>query len=263
MAFFLSCPGIRERMASNRVSGNSLFYLPGMFQGLSDYKFTAIELLKNGLPIILFLLFALNANLVRIKNKWLEQKNTFNNLLLLALSTMIIGYAMTLAYYLPMQTTINYPARIFNSIITIFLLILFVLLPLSIKQIYDSRILAVILKYKVILNFSLCIMLLFVLKISNNNIHKLCTEFNAGILQNYDEQMKLRYAIINKVKANSSLYKIAEVPQIVNAPRTNYYGPDIIANRESSYWNQGYEMYFGIDEIWLDGDSLSYKESHQ
>jgi hypothetical protein len=251
--FFISSPGIATRMASDGFSKSNVPITQKFIQSIFDYSKTTVDLMKNGILFSSSLLVILHAESFRIKSRVMSTpKIGYITALFLFLS-----YLMTLAFYIPMEINNAYPSRIFNSSVVVQELLAFIILPLALMS--NSRLIIIKKQQNYLQPISTIIlfMLLFLLITTNNNISKIRKEFIEGTIENYECDMQARYTAIAKVKSSQAqaCWKVVVVDSLRNPPTTIFSAPDICHNRNPAIWNQNYEIYFGVDEIRLKGDT--------
>ncbi len=254
IAFFVTSPGISDRAATQRDPTAGLLNIAGLIHAVKDYQVTVIYLLANGFLIFSGFIILLSVDSVSPRYKIIEQgaKSWFPELLALGLSG--VSFLMALAYYIPMQTNIGYPARVFDSTNIPLQLVFFVVVPLLAFQFRESDLLKGILPYKNRVVFIAAICITVVVLFTGNNISRICHAYSAGALQKFDNTMHNRYAIISQAKQNNLCWQVATIDSITPGNSAIYYGPDLGYNRNPVYWNLAYEIYFKVDEVKREGD---------
>lgn len=257
IAFFVTSPGISERAATKRDPGAGLLNIAGILHGTSDYKTAIILLLKSGLIIFSSLLTLVRFKPFSFRHKNIETYLTPLRLLFIVLGLFLVSFLMTLAFYIPMQTELDYPARIFDSTVIPVQLVFFILVPLLFFK-YTGQVLAnKIQAHQNLLAFICLSVLLLCLWFSDNNITRLCHEYYSGSLQRFDNTMCNRYAAINKTKLNNQCWQVAIIDTLSTPKSVVYFTPDIGHNRDPAYWNNAYEIYFKVDEVKRKGDTAT------
>ena len=252
LLFFVTAPGILNRLADNRVEETSVVYLPGLQQSLHDYLYILGTLLKTGIPVaavIAFLNFTKHTPTITRFTSRLTLLQTAGAGLLLLLT----GYLMSLAYYIPMQRTTGIPYRIFSSISLLQLAGISLLLSATYATIANTF---SALGNSYIPGLIACIALPVLLFTTNNPCAAILTDLSAGRLQKFNKETNQRYELLKAASQSTGCYKIAEIPLIKDAPTSIHYAVEVSANRQTPEWNRALEQYFAVDEVRLAGDSL-------
>lgn len=253
--FFITSPGIPIRAESNRLPGLGIFYKKGITQSIYDYKSATIIFFKNGLIFCASMLILLNTGSTRFMYKIAKKINHREKLGPVIIIAFLASYLMTLAYYMPMQVDIGYPSRIFNSSVVIQQVIFFIVIPIFFLESGIIQMISASEISRQAFIFILLTILLVLMFISNDNISELNKEFKSGIFKKYKNTMELRYEAISAVKLSDNCWVVAIVDSIKYPPPVIFNHPEIGKNRNPYYWNLAYEIYFGIDEIKLRGDT--------
>ena len=257
--FFITCPGISFRLDQNIPKGQSFFNAANCTQSVFDYFYSLFHFLKSGIVLCAGSLVLLYMDKLSFRYNFVIKKPSWKQLLLAATILLFVAYLMTLAYYIPMQTDTGYPSRIFNSVVVLFELLFVGLLPIALFQFdWFQRILLKLCGKQHQLGLLIIVTMLLLLIFTKNNISKLGEEYRSGVLSGFDADMRQRYLILASSKLGKNCVTVAVVDSLSYKPTTIYYGPDLLPNREKSYWNNAYELYFNIDEVKLTGDSLLF-----
>lgn len=260
IAFFVTSPGISDRAATQRDPTAGLLNTAGIIHAILDYKTTIVYLLGNGLLVFSSLIILFTFKSISFRYSFIEQCTKPWILGLAVLGLFGLSLLMELAYYIPMQTNIGYPARVFDSTIIPVQLVFFVVVPLLAYQYRSSDFWKGILPYQ---NYVVLVLLSWLMAgvlFTNNNISGISREYKSGALQKFDNTMQARYAAINFARQNNSCWKIATIDSTMPPNSTIYYGPDLGFNREPVFWNMAYEIYFKIDEVKREGDTTTKLE---
>lgn len=257
LLFFISSPGIISRMNKNKVDNRSFIDSELILQTVNDYRDTMLHLFENGILICLIVFMIANAEKI-YNSKWNFSAKT---IILTMASFFLVSYLMNFAFYIPMQKEAgHYPARVYNSSILPILFALIFFLPLLIYQILCKTNFYHFFRHKIVSTVILAIMLGFTI-ITENNIHNIKSEFDSGVLQAYDMEMKNRYDILHHASSEDLCWKLAVVNKIEKMPSTISFYPDIEPNRNPQVWNIAYEKYFKLSEVRLKNDTV-YKSNY-
>jgi hypothetical protein len=160
--------------------------------------------------------------------------------------TLVVMYAMTLAYYIPMSVKDD-PSRIYGSVQLVFMtgLILFFAVFFNQVKIKVSQ--------KV---FSGAVFISFLF--NSGNIFNIKEEYQSGIFKTFQLKMESNFQILSVASAPAQkCWTRVEIVDVFPIPSTIAHDPYILPNRELPFWNQSYERYFYLDEVTLKGDTLS------
>ncbi|MCB9256492.1 MAG: hypothetical protein H6579_05125 [Chitinophagales bacterium] len=250
--FFLSQPGISIRFGSFETlrpeNYYSLIFLKSLnHQGKEWLRMSTqglVMLSMSYLAMVLFKKFYQDFALKMGKAK-----------LFLTLFLVLFGlYLSSFAFYIPMGHEEFLPIRIFSTLNFGFQLAFIIFIPSIILAILPEKYLAS--KTKMAFSLFAVLSLITFLHFGNNNIHNIRYDFESGKLKLFSEQMSHRYLLIEQAKNTQLCWKKAIVPPLQNIPYSIYSPPDIQENKAAFYWNNAYEIYFQIDEISLEGDSI-------
>lgn len=252
--FFLSNPGIIKRIHSFETQHESIGPVAALLKSSSHFGqelFHYFSYLPFLLPLsILFLLCFFKDLKLNIK---------FSSYFLLIPFVML--HLALLAFYLPMGFETSIPLRIYTTIYFGFLLYFTIVVPLFFHD-RISKILDVKYAQPIILVSLLILGTSFFLL--PNNISLLKEDYLSGKMQKLDFLCKTRYALIQESKNKvEPCWKQAVIPALNNAPKSIYHQPDIKPNRTEPYWNAAFERYFLINEVLLEGDTVSLIENLQ
>lgn len=256
IVFFITSPGISLRMASNIPDGGSLYNFKGIVQSIIDYKLTSINFFFNGIAFFSFLLVLIHTSGIQFRYNMPEVFWRTRYSISLLFFLLIIACLMTMAYYLPMQIDSGYPDRIFNSVVILQQLIFFVLTPVILFKLDIINKISSSISIRQTLTFFLLLLLMVLILKPGNNISEIYKEYCSGIFDKYNRNMNQRYSAIMEARGKDDCWRIAVLDSLEIPPRTIYYGPDIVTNRKVDYWNASYEVYFKIDEVRLQGDTV-------
>lgn len=246
--FFLSNPGITNRMNIIGTQAQPNNFLQQILKGVSDFGSELLEFWTfAGLLIPIIFLFYIWVN----KTKENSLKMTF----ILLLGGLLTSLLTAMTFYLPMGHEPNIPYRIYTSIFGA-LLLLFVLV--------GARFLGYVLsKGETNANLTAALGLLsaiifaaFIL-FGNNNLQQLKADYTSGAMASYNQTMLTRYRLLAGASAsNDGCWTEVTLPALKQPPKSISHTPYIQPNRQEAYWNEAYEKYFLIEEVKLEGDSL-------
>lgn len=249
---FISSPGIIHRYKSFGIEKNQSYFISLMSAGTRQFFYTLFVWIFQK-PIIISIVLCVTILLSRIYEK-LIFVITKKEMILLFFGGIIIIYLSVYSYYLPMGADV-YPERVYNFINWFFLFIIAFLTPLILVHFKITK----IHRFKKNQDKILVSLLIFVfvqILSTQNNIDIIRHEFQNGLLNNYNNEMENRYQIIEQSKT-ALHWKVAIIDPIKSKPKSIFSPPDILPNREDSYWNLAYEGYFMVDEVKLKGDTIS------
>jgi hypothetical protein len=249
--FFLSNPGISKRLLSfeEQNASSSLFDI--LLKSTIDFWKESIHFLSYGFLILPFLILLM----IYYKNAALSE---FQHKILYTILAFTAVLFSVLAFYLPMGFEDGIPIRIYTSIFFGFLLVLcFALCLLKNAKIFD--ILNRFSSFQKQIVSLVCLLTISVnLIMGEHNIALLKNDYHSGKMESLHQQYSKRYTLLqNASNDDSHCWKKTDLPTLKNTPTSIFHQPDIKANRSEAYWNKAYEKYFLIDEVRLEGDSIS------
>lgn len=176
--------------------------------------------------------------------------NKWASVLLLLVAPLVL-YLMALGFYLPVGNEQVYPSRIYTSILYgVQLWVIGLLLCIGSLVRFSETI-------RKVTNLLAAVVLGATLLIADSNYATLGQEYREGILTEYHNQMKQRYEVLNTAAKSSDIWKQAVIRPLTATPTTILLYSDVGNNRSPDYWNRAYEMYFRLDEVMLEGDTLT------
>lgn len=254
---FISSPGIANRLSENHGQGAVSINLQQVVQSVMDYKRTIKCLMNNDVTMLCLVVASLLLNNVSFNSNIFPCDIRYRDVALYTVSLLVVSYLMTIAYYIPIKKSAVYPFWVFNACLLPFVFALFVLAPIVINKLlvhslFENKPLPI--KLASVIS---AVLLLFLTANGTNNFTKIKYEYEHGVLQAYNMCMKERFEIIKNVKKTNKCWKKAVVPSLSKEPNSIFFGPDLLPQRVPEQWNKNYEIYFGIDEICLEGDTVS------
>jgi len=255
ITFFVASPGISDRAATQHDPNAGVLNVGGIVHAVKDYEFTFGYLLVNGLCVFSSLIILLSFDSVSFRYKIIEEASKPWILGLITLSLFGVSVLMALAFYIPMQINVGYPARVFDSTNIFLQLVFFVTVPLLAFHYKSYDLFKSILPYKNYVIFVLLWWMIAGIFFSNNNIARIKREYTSGKLQKFDQTMKTRFAAINSARQSGLCWQAATVDSIIVPNSTIFYSPELGSNRNPVYWNLAYEIFFKVDEVKREGDT--------
>jgi hypothetical protein len=246
---FITSPGIIERWLYYYAPAEENIGYWGVFKNsIIHFPFEFIRILtENGVIIAVVVLIA--TRFIKLQIAPFEKLNQIQKNILFALCIVTL-YFMTLAFYIPAgRLETDFPNRIYTSINTGMVICFVLFIPIFLRRYFSYN--------SPIIHFVALLIIGSGMFWGNTNIRLIKDEYQMGLLQRHNEEMTKRYEIIYEAKNRNDGQQIAVIDTLSAKPRSIYYGPDIEANRNPAYWNQAYEAFFNIDEIKLNGDTIS------
>lgn len=246
--FFLSNPGISNRMNVIGTQSMPNNFLQQIMKGISDFGVELLEFWSYaGLIVPLALLFYIWGNKTKQPSLSIHIKLLLSGLFILLLTAM--------TFYLPMGHEPNIPFRIFTSIFwALLLLFVFILAGFignAISKVKANEKTTQLLGLIAATIFAVCTV------VGDNNLQQLKSDYASGAMQAFEQTMLTRYDLLSKAKtSNNGCWTKVTLPQLTNPPKSISHTPYIQANRQEAYWNEAYEKYFLIEEVRLEGDTL-------
>lgn len=235
---FITSPGIIYRI--NAQNNESLIFTQLMFKASGFFLNATLNWLFKNVFIVFggFLIFYFLP-----ERKIFLTKKQVLLILIVAIST---AFLMTFTFYLPMGYNF-YPRRVFSSLLPFFLLsLVFIFIFIfKKKQVINSY-------------FVVCISSFLLLGIFNskNNINTIKEEYSNGILTRFKSKMDKQYYLLKNVKRGEFIWSKVELKKLDSLPSVTAYGPNIEPNRKDYFWNEAYQIYFHVDEVCLEGDTV-------
>lgn len=248
ISLFMTSPGISERYNSFETPKDFLEYPKLMLIMMEHFLFEFYQqFLRNPFfhgMLASFILF------INDKKDWKIKLDviTVNFFILFGF---LAVFLMTTPYYFTLAKTESiFPDRIFTSVGTglvlwMFFVIIVVCQKISLTNVFIKKMVAVFSIVSIIVGL-----------VTNENLKLLITEYKDGTLKNYDLLMKKRFEKLALERQNEFLAREIELMPISKPPKSIYYPPDIVPNRAQEYWNEAYERYFYLNEVYLKGDTL-------
>jgi hypothetical protein len=250
--FFISNPGISNRMAiiGNEALSSSL--LEQVLKGITDFGFELSQFLTYlGLLVPLIFIFHIWGF------KPISKKLGVNLKVLILALLVLTGTVMT--FYLPMGHEANIPHRIYTSIFGALLLV-FVLIGANLAGTALDKNRASKTKTHLLGLIGAFVFSAFIVY-GNNNLKLLKADFSSGAMAQYDHTMQSRYRLLfNATITTNQCWTVVTLPVLNNPPKSISHSPYIQSNRQEAYWNEAYEKYFLIEEVKLEGDSLAFQD---
>lgn len=167
----------------------------------------------------------------------------------------LFSYLASWIYFIPIGT-INEPVpHVFNTIFFFMILPFYVLLPIVFNLFFYDAIQTILSCYKLVYFSTISGMVIGFLVI-NNNLLIICQEWYSGTFHAMKVKHHQFYKEAKAMQNKNLPYKILYFENPNPAPKSNYYGPDILPDRESSDWNKALEDYFYLDEVRLINDTV-------
>jgi hypothetical protein len=254
LLFFISNPGISERFGSFEETRSQFHFIEVFTLMFQHSTIISIKWFFKGLIMPLFLIWTI---------AFLFKHNLFFNLEInkkvkywVVTILILLPFTMLFAFYIPMVDK-YVPERVYTSFFLVFQFSLFMIVLLFGNSLKLSAIFPTKAKLNTIMGVaSVCI--LISLFTSNNNLKLIVTEKLDGTLDAYNNTMNKRYSILSATKScEADSWKVAVLPQIDKYPKSIYMNPDIKPNKQEFYWNNAYEIFFDVDEVRLEGDTVT------
>lgn len=160
-------------------------------------------------------------------------------------------HVSTYAYYFTIATYNANADRIYNTVYFAMLLIAagaFLALLQQFRQYFTNQ---------KISQLRLAAALLLAVNVLNpyNNFNRLISDLHSGSISRFDKQIQQRLQAVKNAQVNEGCKTASFIP-LTEKPATVWHNTDLVANRQESFWNRGYERYFFIDEVRLVGDTV-------
>ncbi len=243
--FFIASPGIQERVFIEKMGAPEVSILQRLETSIVHQWRYLFEFVTHPMIICTAILMVVFANNFSIKANVRHLFPPFQPIQFVGIC-ILLGFCMTLPYYLPIGFSSVFPDRIFNTVNTLSMLtLIFSLLYFAKQLVVPSW-----------LKLTTVCLTGFVLLYSNNNINKIISDFKSGKVAAFWLQVANRQNILDSVAKQNCLYKKARISEITQFPKNIYSNTDIVQNRKKEYWNAAYELYYDIDRVMLTTDSL-------
>lgn len=244
IGFFVISPGINERLVIEHNPERSLSLASTVMNSIKWYAYFVFDFLVNPLVLMTgFVLVAFASHFhCRIKVNFLFKDMKMSHLFIIALVT---TFLMTLTYYLPIRNQDLYPARIYNTVAVLLLLLFFGVVLLVAKNVHINQ----------LVKMWAAFFFLVVCIVASNNINQIRIGFKNGEIQEYSLAMKNRNKLLEQTKNSTACYRYTILPVIENYPKSIALSTDIAPNRLKAHWNLAYELYYDVDGVFLANDS--------
>lgn len=251
VVFILLCPS--QKMSGGQTYSALSERYPGsnfIMESAMVYAGFMLHYLLHPLSVCFVFISTLLFRQLDITNR-LKFKFSQLQLLLLFAGAVLFSYITTWVFFIPIGKSGFFPRYTFNSIQILAQLGLFVFLPL-----YLSNLFAAGNKFSGIAQPVVALLFLVLLVFSPNNISEIKAEYRAGIVQQVKYKAEQFYSRVKAEKKRNPERTIVYFENPPVTPQTNYFGPDIMPNRQAPWWNIAYEGYFKVDEVRLQGDTI-------
>ncbi len=253
--FFITCPGIHNRMAEQHLERNMSYLLGIPYASASDLIFFVGQWLTTNtilipLAVVSMLLISVPRGFGLLKS--ISPWRAFG----IAFAGLAVLWLMTWAYYVAMGTFTGIPERVFASVLYGFQIWIIAVFAYVSDRIGMTERIGTHPRLSRVFIALLGIVALSSIVLSENNINNIRREYTDGTYQRYKTKMRERYRILALAKDGSEWTEAVFEP-LSSPPTTNFYPPEILPNRSMQSWNRAYERYFGIDEARLKNDTLT------
>ncbi len=231
---FITSPGITFRF--NRYENTRFDNWSDLF--LKAGKFTIEEFNTSGsLALLLFIFIFASTHLNKIKYK---QK----------ILTFFLGVAMVYLTWVSMVYLKNdgYPSRIASVPVSMAILsTLFICSHETVQKL--------LVKYQGFIFISFLLSSIFL----DNSFSSIRKDYTNGTMSKYKELMDENYSILNQNKDKQDCYSTATIHDVLpHLPLSIAIDYLVIPpDRKDNRWNKGYEVYFKIDEVRLENDTIT------
>lgn len=254
MLFFVSNPGIAERFGSFEETRSRFHFLDVLHLMWQHSSSISIKWFFQGLLVPMFLLWTIA--FLKKHQLFFKVNLSYRWRVVVAIYLLLIPFLMLPAFYLPMVDT-ELPERIFTSFFLVLQTSIFLIILLFSDKIVRVRLMTENSKSHLIL-FATTIAIVASFFLYSSNISLILDEKLDGTLDAYHQTMKSRYEILENTKScPANTWKVAVLPKLVKYPQSIYMHPDIKPDKQEFYWNNAYEIFFDVDEVRLEGDTVN------
>lgn len=197
-------------------------------------------------PSQLFILF--------IYTYWVAEVNAPKKLLprsaaFLTLLTLFFSYVLCWAYFVPRGSSVEDPVYVFNVALFVAFCGFVFVIPIGLFGIEV---------WHHVRNYLPLIMaaLLFAVVVMDSNYTSIRADCSSGLLQAARNRQNKFYNAVDSVKQPGQHKKVVYFELMKQLPQSVSLPGDLLPNRQSEDWNLAYELYFDIDEVRLEGDTI-------
>ena len=250
---FITCPGIILRFSSHEVDRISVSYFNIFYIATYNFYVFILELILKwqfSASIVLVYLLLSNYQLnifLRFKKK---------HLFFLILTLLLVAYSMTYTYYLPMGIEFI-PYRVYAAIVPIMFIVGFLVVHLFFSALKTDNY-----SFKITSLF-MTVILFFNMILGENSMNNIKKDYVAGKLDKFKFEMNQQMIQIQNVKSKNICWKSVKIKEISSYPSSIFSPPFPTPNRETEFWNSAMEKYYGVDEIYLEGDTVRLIDAFQ
>lgn len=251
VVFILLCPS--QKMVGGQTYSSLSVRYPGsnfIIESARVYAGFILHYLLHPLSVCFVFVTTLIFRQPDISNR-LKFNFSQRQLLLLFAGAVLISYITTWVFFIPIGKSGFFPRYTFNSIQILAQLGLYVFLPLYLSKLSVSGN-----TFSIPVQPVVAFLFLVLLVFSPNNISEIKAEYHEGIVQQVKNKAEQFYARVNAEKKRNPERTIVYFENPPVTPQTNYFGPDVMPNRQAPWWNIAYEGYFKVDEVRLQGDTI-------
>lgn len=107
------------------------------------------------------------------------------------------------------------------------------------------------------------VILFFNMILGENSMNNIKKDYVAGKLDKFKFEMNQQMIQIQNVKSKNICWKSVKIKEISSYPSSIFSPPFPTPNRETEFWNSAMEKYYGVDEIYLEGDTVRLIDAFQ
>lgn len=250
---FITSPGIILRFNSHQIDRISINNFDIFYYATINYFDFILELILNWqFPVSIIITYFLLSNNHFINLLILKKSNS----LFISICLIVLAYLMTFSYYLPMGIEFV-PYRVNSALVPIIFIAGILILHLIVTT-FQLNFLSSI---KTQCLFVLILFLSFLF--GKNSENEIKMDYSSGKLAKFKFDIDQQMVQIYKSKSSIKCWKSVKIKSLNDYPKSIFSPPIPLPNREADYWNSAMEKYFGVDEVYLEGDTVRLTDIFQ
>jgi len=253
LLFILNCPS--NKFVEERIIGDLADRYPGTnfaLHGLGMFLKTLLRAFLSPLTLLSVVVFS---HLLPMSSVRDTVSRPANGRVLVAIFVMwqVMAYIVALGYYLPLGSVYEYPGRALNVVMLVSLTGIMVAAAISGPRMFIPR----RLNRPGAASAAILVMLILgCVVFPGANYRMIRNEFLDGTLPLNQQRHLQFYRDAEMAVFEGKRPSIVRFAMPDTIPFSVFPERDLLPNRENEDWNIAYEMYFGVDEVRMQGDTV-------
>jgi hypothetical protein len=250
---FITSPGIILRFNSHQIDRIIINNFDVFYYATINYFDFILNLILNWqFPVSIILTYLLLSNNHFINLLILKKSNS----LFIAICLIILAYLMTYSYYLPMGIEFV-PYRVYSALVPMIFIAGILILHLIVTTFQLNF-------FSSIKTQCLFVLILFLsFLFGKNSENEIKMDYSSGKLAKFKFDIDQQMVQIYKSKSSKKCWKSVKIKSLNDYPKSIFSPPIPLPNREADYWNSAMEKYYGVDEVYLEGDTIRLTDIFQ